>query len=260
MCSVKVRATSAERARGGETNGSPHVARKAKGRLLIIEDDAAILEVLGYNLERDGYDVVTRGDGREGLLAARDLEPDLIILDLMLPTIDGVEVCRALRGEKATRRIPILMLTAKSEEADQLVGFSVGADDYVTKPFSIKVLLQRIRVLLSRRAQEPSEPKDTLSMHGIHLDRVGYQVKCNDRPVALTPTEFRLLESLMQQPGRAFSRSDLLSSAIGDETIVLERTIDVHIRSLRQKLGEQAQAIETVRGIGYRFARDLPGT
>ena len=149
------------------------------------------------------------------------------------------------------------MLTAKSEEADQLVGFSVGADDYVTKPFSVKVLLQRIRVLLQRRSQKVEEA-DRLSMHGIQLDRTGHQVLCEGRPVALTRTEFRLLDAMMSQPGRAFTRNDLLSSAIGDETVVLERTIDVHIRSLRQKLGARADAIETVRGVGYRFARQLP--
>lgn len=257
MSNLKLRAITLEAMSAREHTTMPATtSRKSKGKILIIEDDAAILEILSFNLDRDGYDVVVCTDGREGLEMAANLLPDLVILDLMLPTIDGIEVCRSLRSEKQTKHLPVLMLTAKSEEADQLVGFTVGADDYVTKPFSVKVLLQRIRVLLNRRQQQ-EETGDTVSMHGIQLDRFGYQVHCQGEPIGLTPTEFRLLEALMAQPGRAFTRSDLLSSAIGDETIVLERTIDVHIRSLRQKLGEQAKAIETVRGVGYRFAREL---
>lgn len=256
MSSWKTRAVTMEPLSARDQMSSmPTTQRKAKGKILIIEDDAAIQEVLSFNLDRDGYDVVVCPDGREGIELASKLAPDLVILDLMLPTIDGIEVCRTLRSEKATKSLPVLMLTAKSEEADQLVGFTVGADDYVTKPFSVKVLMQRIRVLLNRR-QQSSETSDTVKMHGIQLDRFGFQVTCNEEPVPLTPTEFRLLEAMMAQPGRAFTRSDLLSSAVGDETIVLERTIDVHIRSLRQKLGGQAKVIETVRGVGYRFARE----
>lgn len=256
MSSMKSRSGILDGSALKEHSSMQAASRKSKGKILIVEDDAAILEVLSYNLDRDGYDVIVCMDGREGMELASNLLPDLVILDLMLPSIDGIEICRNLRSEKSTKHLPILMLTAKSEEADQLVGFTVGADDYVTKPFSVKVLLQRIRVLLSRR-QQSNESTDTVRMHGIQLDRFGYQVHCEGEPIGLTPTEFRLLEALMAQPGRAFTRADLLSSAIGDETIVLERTIDVHIRSLRQKLGEQAKAIETVRGVGYRFAREL---
>lgn len=230
--------------------------KRNRKQILVIEDDEAILEVLIFNLEREGYDVATASDGREGLAAVRSRAPDLLVLDLMLPGIDGVEICRELRADKQTKNVPILMLTAKSEEADQLVGFSIGADDYVTKPFSMKVLLHRIRVLLQRRSA-PDADSDALRLHGISLDRFGHQVSVEGRPAPLTRTEFRLLETLMSQPGRAFTRSDLLSSAIGDETIVLERTIDVHIRSLRQKLESRAAVIETVRGVGYRFARDF---
>jgi two-component system phosphate regulon response regulator PhoB len=150
------------------------------------------------------------------------------------------------------------MLTAKSEETDQIIGFSVGADDYVTKPFSVKVLMQRVRVLLSRRPASAEPGEDTVEWHGIRLDRVAHQVTCEDKPLPLTPTEYRLLETMIRQPGRAFTRHDLLRAAVGNDTIVLERTVDVHIRSLRQKLGDAAAAIETVRGIGYRFARELP--
>ncbi|QDU63834.1 Phosphate regulon transcriptional regulatory protein PhoB [Planctomycetes bacterium Pan216] len=229
-----------------------------KQRILIIEDDAAISEVLEFNLAREGYDVALQTDGVEGLREAKNDVPDLIILDLMLPSMDGVDVCRELRADKSTRDISVLMLTAKSEEIDEMVGFSVGTDDYVTKPFSVKVLLQRVRVLLERRGR-PGGEQDVMEHHGIKLDRLAHAVTCNGSAVMLTPTEYRLLETLMRQPGRAFSRSDLLSSAIGDETIVLERTIDVHIRSLRQKLGERSRVVETVRGVGYRFARDLNG-
>lgn len=235
-----------------------HHARRTPRKILLIEDDDAIVEVLVYNLERDGYKVQVAADGRQGLVEAQHGLPDLILLDLMLPGIDGIEVCRELRAEKATRAIPILMLTAKSEEADQLIGFSVGADDYVTKPFSVRVLLQRIRVLLERRFRS-AESGDLLSRHGIELDRIAHQASIEGKPLPLTRTEFRLLETMISQPGRAFSRGDLLNSAIGEETIVLERTIDVHIRSLRQKLGDHAAAIETVRGVGYRFARDVVG-
>lgn len=235
------------------TNSTP-----TQRTVLVIEDDSAIAEVLTYNLEREGYRTVRASDGRDGLRQAQSIEPDLIILDLMLPGIDGIEICRELRSDKATRNTSILMLTAKSEETDQIIGFTVGADDYVTKPFSIKVLLQRVRALLNRRVMSNDSDEDSIELHGIRLDRVAHQVFCDDKPMALTPTEYRLLETMMRQPGRAFTRNDLLSSAIGSDTIVLERTIDVHIRSLRHKLGDAAVAIETVRGIGYRFARELP--
>lgn len=233
------------------------MAKSQNPSVLIIEDDTSISDILKYNLERDGYQVVACADGREGVRQARQILPDVVILDLMLPTIDGVEVCRQLRADPTTKQVGILMLTAKSEEIDQIVGFSVGADDYVTKPFSVKVTMQRVRALLNRRRQIEEE-HDKFEMHGILLDRTGHQVKADGILVPLTPTEFRLLETLMRQPGRAFTRNDLLSSVIGDEIIVLERTIDVHVRSLRQKLGDHARAVETVRGVGYRFARDLP--
>jgi two-component system phosphate regulon response regulator PhoB len=226
--------------------------------ILVIEDDSAIAEVLTYNLEREGYQVARASDGRDGMRQVRQNKPDLVVLDLMLPGMDGIEICREIRADKETRHIAILMLTAKSEESDQLVGFHLGADDYVTKPFSLKVLLQRIRVLMSRRQKPAGETEDFIQLHGIKLDRVAHQVFHEEVPLALTPTEYRLLETMMRQPGRAFTRNDLLNSAIGTDTIVLERTIDVHVRSLRQKLGEGAITIETVRGIGYRFARELP--
>lgn len=227
----------------------------AKKSILVVEDDESIMEVLKYNLEREGYNVVCRTDGRDGLTTALADPPDLVVLDLMLPGIDGVEICRQLRQSSGVKTKPILMLTAKSEEVDQVVGFTVGADDYVTKPFSVKVLLQRIKVLLSRKGPDPDAPLK-LEMHGLVIDRVAHEARAENGVLPLTPTEFRLLDALMSHPGKAYSRSDLLEAAVGAETIVLDRTIDVHIRSLRAKLGEFAWAIETVRGVGYRFARE----
>ncbi|MBI3408337.1 MAG: response regulator [Planctomycetes bacterium] len=225
-----------------------------KSKILIVEDEASLAEVLTYNLQREGYEPVVAREGREGLRKAQTHLPDLVILDLMLPGIDGLEICRQLRASHRTAKIPILMLTAKAEETDQVIGFAVGADDYVTKPFSVKVLLQRVKVLL-RRASEPEADSDVIESAGIRIDKRGHEVSVEREALSLTPTEFRLLETLMKQPGRAFTRHDLMDSAVGD-IIVLERTIDVHIKSLRRKLGDAGQRIETVRGVGYRFRTD----
>jgi len=223
----------------------------AKSKILIVEDEPSLVEVLSYNLQREGYDVSVAKEGREGLRKAQTHLPDLVILDLMLPGLGGLDICRELRASPRTAGVSILMLTAKGEESDQIVGFAVGADDYVTKPFSVKVLLQRIKVLL-RRATNPEPQGDVLESSGIRLDKRAHQVTVKTQPVSLTPTEFRLLETLMKQPGRAFTRHDLMDAAVGD-AIVLERTIDVHIKSLRRKLAESGDRIETVRGVGYRF-------
>jgi two-component system phosphate regulon response regulator PhoB len=224
----------------------------AEPRILIIEDERALTEVLTYNLEREGYQTVVAHDGQEGLRKAQMLLPDLILLDLMLPVMDGLAVCRALRAHDATKNIPILMLTAKAEETDQVVGFSVGADDYVTKPFSVKVLVQRIKAL-QRRTEMTGEATDVVEHLGVRIDRVRHQASVEGAVLDLTPTEFRLLEALVRQPGRAFTRAQLMDSAIGEGAIVLERTIDVHVKSLRRKLGVASELIETVRGVGYRF-------
>jgi two-component system, OmpR family, phosphate regulon response regulator PhoB len=224
----------------------------AKPRILIIEDERGLTDVLTYNLHREGYETVVAHDGQEGLRKAQTNPPDLILLDLMLPGMDGLEVCRQLRASKQTSRVPILMLTAKGEETDQVVGFSVGADDYVTKPFSVKVLVQRIRAL-QRRADTSAEPVGLIEHLGVRIDRVKHKATCGDRELELTPTEFRLLECMLRQPGRAFSRAQLMDSAIEEGAIVLERTIDVHVKSLRRKLGDNGELVETVRGVGYRF-------
>jgi two-component system phosphate regulon response regulator PhoB len=220
-------------------------------RILIIEDERALTKVLAYNLEREGYEVTVSHDGQEGLTRALTHPPDLIILDLMLPTLSGLDVCRELRANEHTRSVPIIMLTAKAEETDQVVGFSLGADDYVIKPFSIKVLLQRIKAL-HRRADAPTNP-NVLQHLGVEIDRIRHRATVNGKTLELTPTEFRLLECMLRQPGRAFSRHQLMDAAIGDSAIVLERTVDVHIKTLRRKLGPAGDMIETVRGVGYRF-------
>jgi two-component system phosphate regulon response regulator PhoB len=224
----------------------------AKSKILIIEDEVSLVEVLTYNLQREGYEVVVASEGKEGLRKGQTHLPDLIILDLMLPGLGGLDICRELRASPKTARIPILMLTAKAEETDQVIGFALGADDYVTKPFSVKVLMQRIKVLLRRAANPEAAVGDVIELAGIKIDKRSHQVSVEGQPLPLTPTEFRLLETLVRQPGRAFTRYDLMDAAVGD-TIVLERTIDVHIKTLRRKLGDAGSHIETVRGVGYRF-------
>ena len=228
-----------------------------KGQILIVEDDRSLAEVLDYNLRQDGYQTVVANDGQDGLHQAKLRSPDLVVLDLMLPMVDGLEICRRLRADPVTRNILVLMLTAKSEETDEVVGFSVGTDDYVSKPFSVKVLLERIRALLRRRDGTQANGSILVSQ-GVMVDRERHRVTVNEKLLDLTPSEFGLLEALVRQPGRVFSRSELIDAALGGDSLVLERTIDVHIRSLRKKLGPHAVLVETVRGIGYRF-RDPSG-
>jgi two-component system phosphate regulon response regulator PhoB len=228
-----------------------------KGQILIVEDDRSLAEVLDYNLRQDGYQTLVANDGQEGLRQAKLRTPDLVVLDLMLPMVDGLEICRRLRADPVTRNILVLMLTAKSEETDEVVGFSVGTDDYVAKPFSVKVLLERIRALLRRREGNDGNGSVLVSQ-GVMVDRERHRVTVDEKPLDLTPSEFGLLEALVRQPGRVFSRSELIDAALGGDSLVLERTIDVHIRSLRKKLGPHAVLVETVRGIGYRF-RDPSG-
>jgi two-component system, OmpR family, phosphate regulon response regulator PhoB len=220
-------------------------------RILIIEDERGLTDVLEYNLKREGYDTLVAHDGQEGLRKAQTLLPDLILLDIMLPAMSGIDVCRELRAGERTREIPIIIISAKAEETDQVVGFSLGADDYVTKPFSVKVLLQRIKAL-QRRVEGVTDPVDAIEYLDVRLDRVRHRAYAEGRELDLTPTEFRLLECLLRQPGRAFTRHQLMDAAIGEGAIVLERTIDVHIKTLRKKLGA-SDLIETVRGVGYRF-------
>ena len=224
-----------------------------KSKILVIEEDRSLIEVLENNLNNSGYEVFCAYDGQSGLNQARSINPDLIILDAVLPVVDGVEVCRELRAVAATRETPIMMLTTtKSEETDQLIGYSSGADDYVEKPFSVRVLMERMKSLLLRRDRQLGGA-DIVEMGRVGVDRIKHQASIDKKPLDLTPSEFRLLDTMMRQPGRAFDRTELIDLALGTDAMVLERTIDVHIRSLRKKMGDAANTIETVRGIGYRF-------
>jgi two-component system, OmpR family, phosphate regulon response regulator PhoB len=224
-----------------------------KPKILIIEDERALTEPLSYSLTREGFEVLVAHDGMDGLRQAQVKLPDLVVLDLMLPVKPGLDVCRELRAGGQTRDIPIIMVTAKAEESDQLVGFAVGADDYVTKPYSQKVLVERIKKVLHRLAREEAPAGTVIESQGVVIDRHRHRALVNGEDLALTPTEFRLLETMLRQPGRAFTRNELMDSAIGEDAIVLERTIDVHIKSLRKKMEDAADMIETVRGVGYRF-------
>ena len=231
----------------------------AKPKILIIEDERSLAEVLAYNLQREGFEVLTASDGRDGLRQAQLKLPDLVVLDLMLPLKPGLEVCRELRSGSQTREIPIIMVTAKAEETDELIGLAVGADDYVTKPYSVKVLVQRIKKELRRRqAAEETPAGAVVESHGVLIDRQRHRALYRGEELILTPTEFRLLEVLLRQAGRAFTRHELMDAAIGEDAMVLERTIDVHIKSLRKKLTDAADLIETVRGVGYRFRESRP--
>jgi len=227
----------------------------AKTKVLVIEDDRSLAEVLTYNLKQSGYDVIVATDGQDGLLQAELKMPQIVILDLMLPVVDGLDVCRRLRASSATKDMLIVMLTAKAEESDELIGFSLGADDYVTKPFSVKVLLERIKALRRRQTADPTSDEVTTRL-GVTVDRRRHQATIDGKMLSLTRSEFRLLDTLIRQHGRVFHRSELIDAALGEDTMVMERTIDVHIRALRRKLKEHADVIETVRGVGYRF-RDV---
>lgn len=220
----------------------------------MIEDEQSIADVIVYNLQKEGYAVYWERDGRDGLIRAQTMVPDLCILDLMLPGIDGLQICRLLKADTRTKAVPVMMLTARSAETDEIVGFNMGADDYVTKPFRVQPLIHRIKALL-RRADSAEAGKNQLEMHGIEIDRTNHVVKYLGKEMELTPTEFRLLWTMMSQPGRPFSRNELMETSRGEDANSLERTIDVHVRALRKKLGETNEIIETVRGVGYRMAR-----
>ncbi len=226
----------------------------SKTKVLIVEDYRPLAETLEYQLQRAGYEVYRASDGRDALNQARLFLPDVVFLDVDLPVLSGIEVCKQLRSDASTRSTLILMLSALGEESDQVVGFAVGADDYVVKPVeSYKVLLQRLKALLRRREPEFEESNDSVSLAGVTVDRRRFVATYEQEILKLTKSEFRLLDTLIRQPGRAFGRSELVDAALGEDTMVLERTIDVHVRALRKKMGGAADLIETVRGIGYRF-------
>jgi phosphate regulon transcriptional regulator PhoB len=231
-----------------------HESRKMK-RVLLIEDDRDIVELVRYNLEREGFQVAAANDGATGLVQVRKTPPDMLLLDLMLPKLSGLEICRDIRRDQALNRLPILMLTARGEEADRVVGLEMGADDYVTKPFSPRELVARVKALL-RRAEPPGETPRVVETRGLMIDPSSYRVTHDSKPVALSTLEFRLLYYLATRPNRVFTRDQLLDAVWGTERFVTPRSVDVYIRRLREKVESDADHpafLKTVRGAGYMF-------
>ena len=221
-------------------------------RILVVDDEVALVELVSINLIRNGYEVLPAHDGATALEIARKQNPDLVVLDLMMPGLSGREVMTALKSDLATAAIPVVMLTAKAEETDIIVGLSLGADDYVTKPFSMKVLLARIGVILRR--QTSVDPVSTmLSVGPLLIDQSRHEVTLQGKPVNLTGTEFKLLTALVAARGRVLSRNQLMDRTMGTEVFVTDRAIDVHVTAVRKKLGDFAWMVHTVRGVGYRL-------
>ncbi len=229
----------------------------AKERILVIEDEEDLVEVMSYNLKREGFDVRVARCGIEGLKRARQDGADLVLLDLMLPDVDGIEVCRRLRRDPLTARLPVIMVTAKGEESDIVLGLGVGADDYIPKPFSPKEMVARVRAVLRRGPPRGEEgPPERVVRGSLVVDASRHEVLLESEPVTLTATEFKLLHFLAAHPGRVFTRDLLLRRVMGEHVVLVDRNIDVHVRAIRQKLGSSRDLIQTVRGVGYRF-KDL---
>ena len=220
--------------------------------VLIVEDEKDILDLVEFHLRQAGFPVISALDGSSGLEEARRKHPALVILDLMLPGMDGKDVCRSLKSNSLTRLIPILMLTARAEEVDRIIGFELGADDYVTKPFSPRELVLRVRAILRRREMDRENEK-FIQIRGLKIDVEGHHVSVNQMPIQLTSTEFKLLVELASKRGRVQTRTSLLDRVWGYTYEGYDRTVDTHIRHLREKLGELGEYIETLRGVGYRF-------
>jgi len=223
-----------------------------KENILIVDDEEDVLELVRYNLDKNGYKISTATTGEDALAKARTKQPDLMILDLMLPGIDGLEVCKMLKSDPKTANIPIIMLTAKGEETDIVTGLELGADDYVTKPFSPKVLIARARRILHRATARHLE-KAPIKIHELTIDPGRRQVLIKNKPVDLTFTEFNILYALAKRPGLVFTRYQIVDALHGDDYLVTDRAVDVQIVGLRKKLGQCSKYIETVRGVGYRF-------
>jgi two-component system, OmpR family, alkaline phosphatase synthesis response regulator PhoP len=224
----------------------------AKEKILVVDDEEDILELIKYILLNEGYRVDCVPSGEEGLLKAAE-NPDLILLDLMLPGLDGLDVCRELKTNPATRQIPIIMITAKGEDADIVRGLELGAEDYITKPFSPRILLARVKVALRRKRSVSTEEEPVMRRYDFTIDSGRHEVRIQGKPLGLTTTEFRILRFLARRPGRVFSREQIISAVKGDDYSVTERSVDVQIVSLRKKLGKSGDVIETVRGVGYRL-------
>jgi len=220
--------------------------------LLVIDDEPEIVRLLDYHLTKVGYVVITAKDGEQGLDAVRRHRPDLVLLDVMLPGMDGWDLCKKIKGDPLTASTSILMLTARAEEENRILGLELGADDYVTKPFGIREVVARVRALL-RRSEQSEEAPEVIRMGRLVIDGGRRQVRVGDREIPLTATEFDLLRALAAGKGKVIAREDLILSARGEESTAMDRTVDVHVASLRRKLGKPGEMIETVRGVGYRM-------
>ena len=226
----------------------------AQKKILIVEDEEDIQELIKYNLNKEGYQVICAGSGEEGLQVTKTNYPDLLVLDLMLPEMNGLEVCRQLKSNSKTSHIPIVMLTAKGEESDIVLGLEMGADDYVTKPFSIQVFISRVRAVLRREKEFKINDSDILNFTGLQIHIGKHKVHVNEELINLTYTEFMILKFLAQRPGWVFTRGQIVDAVRGDGYAVTDRAIDFQIVGLRKKIGSTSDYIETVRGVGYRFA------
>ena len=222
-----------------------------KETILIVEDDPDIVELLEYTLEREGYSVLIARNGEKGLYEAKRRKPSMVILDLMLPGLDGLQVCRAMKEDGGTKAIPVMMLTARGEESDVIVGLEFGADDYVRKPFSPRELIARIRAVL-RRGRPAAEARLRIELGPVTLDKERHEVTIDDAVVVFTRSEFRLLWRLAKYPGRVYTRDELVESLTDGEAVILDRNIDVHVSAIRKKLGPHGGTIVTVRGVGYK--------
>ena len=224
----------------------------SRERILVVDDEEDLLELVNYNLSREGFRVECVATGEAALSTARKNLPDLIVLDLLLPNVDGLEICRRLKGDEKTKHIPIIMLTAKGEESDMVTGLELGADDYMTKPFSPRVLLARIKAILRRKSKQTSD-EAAIQIRELVIHPGRHEVLVGGKPIELTYTEFRLLHFLARKPGWAFSRGQIVDAVKGEDYPVTERSVDVQVAGLRKKLGDLGRYIETVRGVGYRF-------
>lgn len=227
-------------------------------RVLVIEDESDLAEVLQYNLAAAGFDVTVAGRGKEGLRLAGQSPPDLVLLDLMLPDVPGTDVCRTLKADARTRHVPVIMLTAKGEEIDRVVGFEIGAEDYVVKPFSVRELLLRVQAVLRRAAAPRTEAGTTFEFGALRVDRGAHRLWVHGQEVELTALEFKLLTVLYDRRNRVQTRARLLDDVWGITADVTTRTVDTHVKRLREKLGQAGDYVETVRGVGYRFAESPP--
>lgn len=222
-------------------------------KILVVDDEKDILSLLKYNLKAEGYDPISAMDGESALVKASEEKPDIILLDIMLPGKDGYEVIQQLRKSPETEHIPVIFLTAKDSEFDEVLGLELGAEDYIVKPISIRKLMARIKKALKNKAADSGERSSTLRYENLEIDAESYMVKVSGRPVAMTKKEFSILYFLAKRPGRVVTREILLNEIWGENIVVVDRTVDVHIRNIRDKLEECKDYIETIKGVGYRF-------